>query len=56
MITKEDSTGLDSIRRRLLLAEKGAVADALRKRIVPEDLVQLYVKDLDRKLLMLEDD
>lgn len=53
---KDDSTGLDSIHRRLLLAEKGAVADALRKRIVPEDLVQLYVKDLDKKLLMLEDD
>ncbi|WP_263971559.1 cation:proton antiporter [Leptolyngbya ohadii] len=48
--------GLDTIRRRLLLAEKGAVNDALRKRIVPEDLVQPYVKDLDEKLLTLEDD
>ncbi|WP_088890029.1 cation:proton antiporter [Leptolyngbya ohadii] len=48
--------GLDAIRRRLLLAEKGAVNDALRKRIVPEDLVQPYVKELDEKLLTLEDD
>jgi CPA1 family monovalent cation:H+ antiporter len=53
---KSDSSGLDAIRRRLLLAEKGAVSDALRKRIVPEDLVQPYIKDLDEKLLTLEDD
>ncbi|MBD2310761.1 sodium:proton antiporter [Desertifilum sp. FACHB-1129] len=53
---KSDRSGLDAIRRRLLLAEKGAVSDALRKRIVPENLVQPYVKDLDEKLLSLEDD
>ncbi|NES94790.1 MAG: sodium:proton antiporter, partial [Desertifilum sp. SIO1I2] len=53
---KSDRSGLDAIRRRLLLAEKGAVRDALRKRIVPENLVQPYVKDLDEKLLSLEDD
>jgi CPA1 family monovalent cation:H+ antiporter len=53
---KSDRSGLDAIRRRLLLAEKGAVSDALRKRIVPEDLVHPYVKDLDEKLLSLEDD
>jgi CPA1 family monovalent cation:H+ antiporter len=52
----ENRTGLDAIRRRLFLAEKGAVGDALRKRIVPEDLVQPYIKDLDEKLLSLEDD
>lgn len=52
----DDRSGLDAIRRRLLLAEKGAVSDALRKRIVPEDLVQPYIKDLDEKLLSLEDD
>lgn len=49
-------SGLDAIRRRLLLAEKGAVSDARSKRIVPEDLVQPYIKDLDEKLLTLEDD
>lgn len=51
-----DRGRLDAIRRRLLLAEKGAVSDALRKRIVPEDLVQPYIKELDEKLLTLEDD
>ncbi|MDZ8187759.1 MAG: sodium:proton antiporter [Nostoc sp. ChiSLP02] len=51
-----DRSGLDRIRRRLLLAEKVAVSDALRKRIVPEDLVQPYIKDLDERLLSLEDD
>lgn len=48
--------GLDAIRRRLFLAEKGAVGDALRKRIVPDNLVKAYVRDLDEKLLKLEDD
>lgn len=48
--------GLDAIRRQLFLVEKGAVNDALRKRIVPDDLVQSYVKNLDEKLLALEDD
>ncbi|HEY9623012.1 MAG TPA: sodium:proton antiporter [Crinalium sp.] len=51
-----DRSGLDAIRRRLLLAEKGAVSDAFRKRIVPEDLVQPYIKDLDEQLLQLDDD
>ncbi|HEY9666116.1 MAG TPA: sodium:proton antiporter [Coleofasciculaceae cyanobacterium] len=49
-------TQLDAIRRRLLLAEKGAVNDALRKRILSEDLVQAYVKNLNDQLLGLEDD
>ncbi len=53
---KDDNVGLDAIRRRLLLAEKGAVSDALRKRIVPEDMVEPYIKQLDEKLLSLEDD
>ncbi len=51
-----DRTKLDAIRRRLLLAEKGAVNDALRKRIISEDLVQTYVKELNEKLLRLSDD
>jgi monovalent cation:H+ antiporter, CPA1 family len=53
---KSDRTKLDAIRRRLLLAEKGAVNDALRKRILSEDLVQSYIKDLNEQLLRLEDD
>jgi CPA1 family monovalent cation:H+ antiporter len=51
-----DRSGLDAIRRRLLLAEKVAVSEALRKRIVPEDQVQPYIKELDETLLTLEDD
>lgn len=51
-----DRTKLDAIRRRLLLAEKGAVNDALRKRILSEDVVQIYIKDLNEQLLALEDD
>jgi CPA1 family monovalent cation:H+ antiporter len=47
---------LDTIRRRLLLAEKDALNEALRKRIISEDLVQAYVKELDERLLNLEDD
>lgn len=47
---------LDAIRRRLLLAEKGAVNDALRKRILSEDVVQVYVKELNDQLLGLDDD
>lgn len=51
-----DRTKLDAIRRRLLLAEKGAVNDALRKRILSEELVQGYVQELNEQLLKLEDD
>ena len=47
---------LDAIRRRLLLTEKGAVNDALRKRILSEERVQAYVKNLNEQLLGLEDD
>jgi len=47
---------LDTIRRRLLLAEKGAVNDALRKRILSEEQVQAYIKNLNEQLLGLEDD
>lgn len=51
-----DRGKLDTVRRRLLLAEKGAVNDAFRKRILSEDLVQSYIKDLNEQLLKLEDD
>lgn len=54
--TDNDRANLDSIWRRLLMAEKGAINDALRKRILPENLVSDYLKDLNEKLLRLEDD
>jgi monovalent cation:H+ antiporter, CPA1 family len=51
-----EQINLDPIRRRLLLAEKVAVSDALRKRILSEELVQNYIQDLNEKLLKLDDD
>lgn len=50
------STKLDAIRRQLLLAEKGALNDALRKRILSEEVVQERIKTLNEQLLKLEDD
>ncbi len=44
------------IRRQLLLAEKGAINDALRRGILSEDLARDYIQRLNRKLLQLEDD
>lgn len=51
-----ERTKLEAIRRRLLLAEKGVLNDALRKRIISEDLAQPYLKELNEQLLKLEDD
>lgn len=47
---------LDSIRRRLLLAEKGSLIEALRKRILSEELVKGRMKKIDEQILNLEDD
>jgi CPA1 family monovalent cation:H+ antiporter len=46
----------DAIWRRLLLAEKGAINDALRKQILSEEVVQGYLNQLNKQLLTLEDD
>ncbi|HEY9797094.1 MAG TPA: Na+/H+ antiporter [Leptolyngbyaceae cyanobacterium] len=51
-----DRTKLDAIRRQLLLAEKGALTDGLRRRILSEEVVQDRLKTLNEKLLKLEDD
>lgn len=51
-----DSTKLDAIRRRLLLVEKGALTEALRKRILSEEIVRSRLHTLDEQLLKLEDD
>ena len=50
------STKLDAIRRRLLLAEKGALNEAMRKRILSQDVVRKRIKEIDEQLLKLEDD
>jgi CPA1 family monovalent cation:H+ antiporter len=51
-----DRTKLDAIRRQLLLAEKGALNDALRRRILSEEVVKERIKTLNEQLLKLEDD
>ncbi|MCC5603925.1 cation:proton antiporter [Nostoc sp. CHAB 5714] len=50
------SSKLDAIRRRLLLAEKGALNEAMRKRILSEEIVRGRIQNLDEQLLKLEDD
>ena len=47
---------LFKIRRQLLLAEKGAINDALRRGILSEALARDYIQRLNRKLLQLGDD
>ena len=51
-----DPSRLDAVRRRLLLAEKGALSDALRKQIISETVVQERLRQIDEKLLSLGDD
>lgn len=49
-------TKLDAIRRHLLLAEKGALNEAMRKRILSETIVRSRIQTIDEQLLRLEDD
>lgn len=51
-----DLSKLDAIRRRLLLAEKGALNEAMRKRILSETIARSRIQDIDEKLLTLEDE
>jgi len=51
-----DHTKLDAIRRRLLLAEKGALNEAMRKRILSEKIVHSRLQTIDEQLLRLDDD
>ena len=51
----EEQQSLDSLYRRLYLAEKGAVNDAIFKGLLPDDLAQSYLQELDEKLLSLKD-
>lgn len=53
---KSGLTKLHSIRRRLLLAEKGALNDAMRKQILSEAIVRSRIQVIDEQLLELEDD
>jgi CPA1 family monovalent cation:H+ antiporter len=47
---------LDALRRRLLLAEKGALNEGIRKRILSEEIVRERIKTIDEQLLQLEDE
>ena len=52
----DDRTKLDAIRRRLLLAEKGALNEALRKRILSQEVAGKRLQAINEQLLGLEDD
>ncbi len=52
----QESNKLLNTRRQLLLAEKDAINEALRKGILSEELVNDYLQRINRKLLQLEDD
>lgn len=51
-----DPAYLDSIYRRLFLAEKGALNDAILKGLLPDDVAKPYMAELDEKLITLKDD
>lgn len=51
-----DATNLDAIRRQLLLAEKGALNEAMRRRMLSEEVVHSRIKTINEQLLKLEDD
>ena len=54
--TTGDRAKLDAIRRRLLLAEKGALSEAIRKQILSSEIVRSRLQNIDEQLLKLEDD
>lgn len=54
--TLEEQGYLDSTLRRLYLAEKGAINDALRQGLLSDEVTQAYMQALDEKLLSLKDD
>ena len=54
--TLEEQGYLDSTLRRLYLAEKGAINDALRQGLLSDEMTQAYMQALDEKLLSLKDD
>ncbi len=54
--TTKDSSKLDAVRRRLLLAEKSALGEAIRKQIISSEVVKSRLQNIDEQLLKLEDD
>ncbi|NJO41722.1 MAG: sodium:proton antiporter [Cyanobacteria bacterium CRU_2_1] len=51
-----DPSRLDPVRKHLLLAEKGALSEALRRGILSETVVRDYLRQIDEKLLSLGED
>jgi CPA1 family monovalent cation:H+ antiporter len=47
---------LDKLRRRLYVAEKVAINDAVRKGLLSEKVAQNYIKELNERLLSVQDD
>lgn len=47
---------LDKLRRRLYVAEKVAINDAVRKGLLSDKVAQNYIKELNERLLSLQDD
>ncbi|USR90084.1 sodium:proton antiporter [Phormidium yuhuli AB48] len=47
---------LDGLRRRLYLAEKGAINDAVRKGLLSNERANPYIDTLNQKLMSLQDD
>ncbi|WP_008312221.1 cation:proton antiporter [Leptolyngbya sp. PCC 6406] len=53
--TREERGYLDGLRRRLYLAEQGAINDAVRKGLLSEEVGQTYLKTLNERLLSLKE-
>nr|WP_297078788.1 cation:proton antiporter [Thermoleptolyngbya sp. M55_K2018_002] len=51
-----DRPKLDAIRRHLLLSEKSALQEALRKRVISEAIAREQLQQIDEQLLLLEDE
>jgi len=47
---------LNAVRRRLLMVERGALNDAVRKRIISEEVIAPRLQAIDNQLLRLEDE
>lgn len=54
--TQQAQNHLDGTWRRLFLAEKGAINDAVRQGLLSDAAAQAYLQTLDEKLLSLKDD
>ncbi|MGI0480919.1 cation:proton antiporter [Geminocystis sp. CENA526] len=54
--SEKEEDYLEGVRRRLYLAEKSAINDAIFKGLLPNNLAESYLQELNEKLLSLKDD